>query len=205
VRPAVERLLRHVYIRRLASVPTPVYTTDYVTPFVNSWRELFAPLQGRAGLELLEVGTYEGRSLAWFLDNVATHPSARVTVIDRFLGPFIQVRYEHNLAIRPDRDKVTTLYGNSSYLWWNLPDEHFDVIYVDGGHWAGQVVVDAVMAWRKLAPGGILLFDDYEWRPDLATPDRPAAAIDAVLGLVAGEFTVLSRDYQLAIRKNGAR
>lgn len=182
-----------------------MYTTDYVTPFITSWTRLFEPLRGRADLKLLEVGTYEGRSLAWFLDHVATHPTARVTVIDQFLRkPFVQVRYEHNLAIRPDRAKVTTLYGHSSYLWWSLPDEHFDVIYVDGGHWAGQVLIDAVMAWRKLAPGGILLFDDYEWRPDLATPDRPQAAIDVALSLVDGQYTVLSRDYQLAIRKHGA-
>lgn len=201
IRTKTRRIQGQLWRWRLRNCHSPVYTTDYVSPFIDEWQLIFEPYLGLPSLRYLEVGTFEGRSLHWFLDFVLTDSNARAIVIDRFQRAATQARYEHNLALRHDRSKVTTLYGNSSSLWWDLPDDYYDLIYIDGGHWAGQVLIDAVMAWRKLAPEGILLFDDYEWRPDLALADRPRAAIDAFLELVTSQYTIVSSGYQLAIRK----
>jgi hypothetical protein len=55
-----------------------------------------------------------------------------------------------------------------------------DFIYVDGSHQAADVLSDAVLAWKLLKEGGVLIFDDYLWaryqdRPLL----NPKMAIDA--------------------------
>lgn len=44
-----------------------------------------------------------------------------------------------------------------------LPVNAFDFYYVDGSHVAPDVMADAVLGWRLLKPGGIMVFDDYEW------------------------------------------
>ena len=39
----------------------------------------------------------------------------------------------------------------------------FDFIYIDGSHMRVDVLLDAVLAWQLLKPGGIMALDDYEW------------------------------------------
>lgn len=196
-----ERIVASRYSRRLSRNPSAVFTQDYVSRFTELWEQLFAPFAGREGLRVLEIGTFEGRSLAWLLDHVATNPTSHVTVVDRFHSPLLQARFEHNLQVGGSADRVTTLSGNSSQILWGLPDASFDLVYVDGGHSAGQVLIDGVLGWRKLRSGGILLFDDYEWRQDLPIPDRPQAAIDAIVELIGLRGEVVHHDYQVAVRK----
>lgn len=33
------------------------------------------------------------------------------------------------------------------------------VVYIDGSHWAKDVLTDAVMAWRLLKEGGVMILD----------------------------------------------
>ena len=41
------------------------------------------------------------------------------------------------------------------------------------------VLVDAVLAWRMLRPGGVAIFDDYEWQATNPNPfERVAPALD---------------------------
>jgi Methyltransferase domain len=42
-----------------------------------------------------------------------------------------------------------------------VPDRLFDMIYVDAQHTFNEVKADAILAERKLKPGGILVFNDY--------------------------------------------
>jgi hypothetical protein len=39
----------------------------------------------------------------------------------------------------------------------------FDFIYIDGSHMRVDVLLDAVLAWQLLKPGGFMVLDDYEW------------------------------------------
>ena len=44
-----------------------------------------------------------------------------------------------------------------------LPLETYDIIYIDGSHATSDVLEDAVLSYRLLKPGGLLIFDDYHW------------------------------------------
>ena len=62
----------------------------------------------------------------------------------------------------------------------------FDLIYVDGGHYAPNVLEDAVLSYQILRKGGIMVFDDYLWEPHWIEPTErqahhmPKTAIDAL-------------------------
>ena len=79
-----------------------------------------------------------------------------------------------------------------------LQDDFFDIIFIDADHEPHSVIEDAVLAFRKLKKGGILIFDDYEW----GGPNMTKRGID---GFLSGyhkkiEKIGLQKD-QLFIRK----
>lgn len=51
--------------------------------------------------------------------------------------------------------------GDSSSNLRELPDAHFDWIYIDGDHSLSGVTRDVSVAVGKLRPGGFLVFNDY--------------------------------------------
>ena len=82
-----------------------------------------------------------------------------------------------------------------------VAQRRFDLAYVDGSHRAADVYSDAVLTWAVMAPGGIVIFDDYQW---LEAPDmmgNPKPGIDAFLTACIGQYRVLHHDYQVVIEK----
>jgi Methyltransferase domain len=56
---------------------------------------------------------------------------------------------------------VTVHEGSSHLTLESTEDEYFNMIYVDAEHTYAEVKRDAEIAVRKLAPQGILVFNDY--------------------------------------------
>jgi uncharacterized protein (DUF1800 family) len=52
-----------------------------------------------------------------------------------------------------------------------------------------------------LQHGGLLIFDDYAWQPELPPLDRPQMAIDAFLRAFSTEYELLHQEYQVIVRK----
>jgi hypothetical protein len=191
----------------------PVYERSYdFDPVLDTfshnipvWKELLAPYVGKPDVSYLEIGVWEGRSALWMLENVLTSPSARLTLIDILVTP----RWAANLDRSGRRDSVRMLVGESSKILLGLNPESFDIIYIDGSHWADDVLSDAVLSFALLKPGGILIFDDYCYDASTYGPDRdalpleqvPKAAIDAFLLAYGPRLEVLHRYYQVAVRK----
>jgi predicted O-methyltransferase YrrM len=139
---------------------------------------------------MLEIGSFEGRSTVWFLDNVLTHPSATIVCVDTF--EFGHARFDHNISVSGFAEKVRKLKGSSDLLIPSLPLESFDIVYVDGDHHAPNVLMDGVLSWYRLKPGGVMIFDD-DWMDKL--PDsRPQMAIDLFLKLFEGRHEILLRE-----------
>lgn len=148
-------------------------------------------LTGRPGLLFLEIGCFEGMATRWLVENVLTDPSSGIVVIDTFAGsPEFSTfgldasqsrrRFNANLAPWIADGRIEVIVGRSQYELLRLPaTPMFDFAYIDGSHAACDVIEDAVNAWTRLKPGGLLVFDDYVW--DGEGPDwaKPRAAIDA--------------------------
>jgi len=182
------------------------FTTNWFSHNIPVWQKVFAPFKGKPDLRYLEIGVYEGRSAIWMLENVLTHPTARLTGIDIFEGPY-KDRYLANLERSGSSDKATTVTGYSQLALRELPFNSFDIIYIDGSHAKDDVLEDAVLCWRLLKDGGVLIFDDYRWcgifilGTSDSFGDSCKPAIEPFVQCFDRHFEVIHNSYQLIVRK----
>jgi len=182
------------------------FTKDWFSANIPVWEKVLEPFKGKANVNYLEVGAYEGRSVIWMLENILTDSTARLTAIDIFQGPY-KDKYFKNIELSGSSDKVTTITNYSQLALRDLPFESFDIIYIDGSHAKCDVLEDAVLSWRLLKEGGLLIFDDYRYigtfnSGELGDPkDFPKTAIDIFVHCFENHFDVVHNAYQLILRR----
>lgn len=205
---ATKAELRHLitdsFQPQLLSI-TGRYTQDWFSYHEEHWLQHFGHLAGKPGLQAVEVGSYEGRSASWLIQNLLTGQGSRLVCVEPFQEYEGQEQnFDHNIALAGGEDKIVKLRGRSQQVLPYLPDESFDFIYVDGSHMVLDVLQDAAMCWRLLKPGGVIVFDDYE---HVLFPDdsgmSAGPAIRAFLSLLSGQHELLFQDWQVALRKGG--
>ncbi|MBI4129290.1 class I SAM-dependent methyltransferase [Candidatus Peregrinibacteria bacterium] len=193
----------------------PTFSQDWFTGHIPHWKRLLEEFVGRPALRFCEVGSFEGRSATWLLQNILTDPTARLTCIDTFVfraadythdvpAVDISARFDRNIAVTGAAYKVRKLVGPSRVILRTLPVGTFDFIYIDGSHRAPDVLTDAVLAWDLLKEDGMLLFDDYGFQALPEAVGNPSVAIDAFLHMYRGSYEILHRGWQLALRRSVA-
>lgn len=146
----------------------------------------------------VEIGTHEGRSATWLLTNILTHPDSRLTCLDIVEQPVL----EANLVATGSRQKVNVKIGESHDMLETIPTGTLDFAYIDGSHWACDVLEDAILTFRRVRCGGIIGFDDYLWNdPQFNQNGVPKPAIDAFLANFAHKLDILEHGYQVWVRK----
>jgi len=160
---------------------------------------------------VLEIGTFEGRTATWILENI---PNATLTIVEPDPGP----NFHHNLGRWFETGRLSLVDDYSYNALVGLRGNRYDLIYIDGDHNACGVLEDAVLAWRLLSTGGILLFDDYEmeirdpWfyishrefetaRHNGCMWIHPREAINTFLNLYKGQYEMYIDNYQIGIKK----
>ena len=192
---------------------------DYFSQNIGQWSKDLARFTAQPNLAFLEIGSFEGRSACWLLQNILTDDSSRMTCIDIFdqersQGAFDTTGLDSNLMSTEDRfdyniqqtgasHRVEKLKGNSHELLRSLPRSHYDFIYVDASHIAKDVLEDGVLAWPLLKTAGLLTFDDYEWRDEPDPLRCPKIAIDAFLQVYDGHYRIVHKSYQVTLEKLG--
>jgi len=175
-----------------------IFSSDWFSTLIPTWEKALQPYKGKEGIRYLEVGFYEGRSLFWMLDNILTHPSARATVIDITL----RKAFFENLLISGAVNKVNPIKGRSQDALRRLQKNSFDIIYIDGSHVAGDVLVDAALSWPLLKDNGTLIFDDYVYKTGAAPLElRPQVVIDAFITAYRNSLETLHFGRQCILRK----
>ena len=160
----------------------------------------------------LEIGSFEGRSAIWMLENILTNPESRLVCIDRWASwtndSFL--RLSKNLYASGHKDKVDIIKGKSQDYTRLLPKNSFDFIYVDGDHSPQAVLQDAIICFSLLKIGGIMALDDYMIGykyPDspgsLALEEKPKTTIDFFVQLFKDRLEVIYKDYQIWLTKTG--
>jgi predicted O-methyltransferase YrrM len=178
-----------------------IFSDDWFSHNIPLFEQFLGGLRERP-CRLLEIGSYEGRSAIWLINNIATHPSSLLETIDANEHP--SLRPNLNAAGRPG--KITFRLGKSVEVMRTLQLDAYDFTYIDGSHAAVNVIEDAVHAFRLIKKGGIIAFDDYLWDdPRFNTqghpPSRIKQAIDAFLAIYSDEVELLYRDYQVWVKK----
>jgi predicted O-methyltransferase YrrM len=176
-------------------------------PNIAPWCDTLSKTFDRTDpLRILEVGSWEGRSTLFLL---TYFPQGHLTAVDTWAGSEEQSHIPHDLEDRFDKNlspfagRLTKHKGASRIVLPQLLDEHqeFDLIYIDGSHFADDVLTDGINSWRLLRPGGVLIFDDLTWDQYPRVRDNPAWAIDLFLKYHAGEYKILNVTSQLALQK----
>ncbi len=195
------------------------FTTNWVGRHIPTWRKYLKPLYGKKNLQFLEIGSWEGRSACWFLQNILTHPTSSITCIDTFSGsldelrahqhlrkaiPTVEQHFDHNIRFLGASKRVRKIKADSQRALRSLPINSFDCMYIDGSHLAADVLTDAVLSWALLKTKGIMIFDDYRWKSVLAPRDpfmSPKLGIDTFRKIYCRQMKVLSIGTQLIVQK----
>ena len=196
------------------------FSSDWFSPHTPLWKEKLAIFSGMPDIQGLEIGSFEGRSAIWLLENILTHPTSHLTCVDKFemdsefreICEKMKLSIPHDLNIEECFDanilasgasqRITKRRGASNEVLRNLALNSFDFIYIDGSHTTRNVLRDAVLSWDLLKLNGILIFDDYRWNPfEEDVLMGPKKAIDAFMECFDGEYVLMHMDYQVMLRK----
>ncbi|MEG3847271.1 tetratricopeptide repeat protein [Microcoleus sp. herbarium19] len=173
------------------------FTQDWFTHNIPIWKRHLQHFAGIADFQVVEIGSFQGMSACWLLDNILTHPTAKITCIDLYF----QEHFKGNIAKTGVADKVIELKGYSQDLLVNLSSEYYDIAYVDGCHKPASALQDAILSWRLVKVGGLMIFDDYEFTfPDSPEQDTKIG-IDVFLEMFASQLEVVHKGYQLIVKK----
>ena len=198
------------------------FTKDWFSWAPQVWEQLIPLLpEGKTyacadyGIRrFLEIGSFEGRSAVWIMENMMREHDMLICV-DTWRGgeehgtenmTEVWDRFVNNMRVAfdkyPNRYYESFKTTSTNYLAGAISDEEeFDFIYIDGSHIARDVLTDACMAWQVLKPKGIMVFDDYLWGDPRDILHRPKVAIDAFVNMFAEEVEVVHSGYQLVVRK----
>jgi predicted O-methyltransferase YrrM len=195
---------RHFYGRAQGEMSVSYdFSHDWFSGNIRLFERFLSPLKGQP-CRLLEIGTHEGRSASWLIDNIASHPLSLLETIDICENE----KLRPNLAATGQPSKAIFHLGASVEVLRRLSFDTYDFIYVDGSHSTVNVLEDAVHAFRLLKTGAIMAFDDYLWDKPRSICDpkwnqhgTPKEAIDAFLKVYSHEIELLHRGYQVWIRK----
>ena len=147
------------------------------------------PVDRTKPIQYLEIGAFHGLNTSSVGVSYAAHPDSRMHVIDPWeqyseypeydnekLNEAFE-NFKYNISINNLSNKTIVHRGYSNEILLTLPDNSFDMIYIDGNHEPEYVLEDAVLAFRKLKVDGYMIFDDYGW----AGPDLTQRGIDAFI------------------------
>jgi len=118
------------------------------------------------GSNVVEVGVYEGKSLAYFMvEMLRANKSFNVYAVDSFTfndeqtNENIEVVFRRNLA--SVIDKVNVIKGDSGLSAEQFEDESIDFLFLDADHVKSRVYSD-IRAWLpKIKKNGIISGHDY--------------------------------------------
>lgn len=191
----------------------PNFTTDWFSSAEQVFSMCLEHFKGKDNLQFLEIGTFEGRSAIWLLDNILTGKNCKITCVDTFKGTNefnekalnvegLEQKFRDNM--KPYLGKYRLIKGDSQMVM--REPEHlnrYDMIYIDGSHEASDTLEDIIINYKNLKNKGYMIFDDYMWNwnqlPDYRTPK---IAVDAVLSCFKPRIKVIQVTWKsLVIQK----
>ena len=143
---------------------------------VNNWFGLIPEPSDNQPINYLEIGAFYGANLISFGESYyGKHKDTKLHCIDPWIDYDEYPEYKgkqdsiynsfcQNIKKNNMEGKVIVHRGFSNEEIPKLPDNHFDIIYIDGNHEPQFIIEDAVLSFRKLKVNGYLIFDDYGWQ-----------------------------------------
>ncbi len=201
------------------------FSVDWFSGNIPVWTPLLDQLKPR---KILEIGSFEGKSACFLIDYLSKDSDIELHCVDTWEGGIehkqggtvqqemseVEERFRHNIkvAIGSSNKKVSLQIhkGFSDVKLANLISEgfasHFDLVYIDGSHQAPDVLIDAVLSFKLLRVGGLVIFDDYLWEEALPGGTDllrcPKPAVDAFTNIFMRKVKIIRAPlYQLYAQK----
>jgi predicted O-methyltransferase YrrM len=191
------------------------FRADWTSWHFPNWIKLLAPFRERP-VRMLEIGSWEGRSALFFLNYL---PRMQLTCVDTFAGGqehqeaaaadpqeaemlrMVESRFDANTGDFSERIEKIKAPSVDALIQLGVAERRFDIAYIDGGHRAREVYADSALTWPLMAPGGLIIFDDYQWHEMPDPMDNPMPGVDAFLRSIESQYRIVLADYQVAIVK----
>lgn len=179
-------------------IDNPKYTMNWIA-HLPKWLPFVSHLKG-SPISYLEVGSSQGQSARWVIENIAVHPSSKIYCVDHWIDKQTESMFDHNLKGMIGSN-VIKMKGRSEDQLRNIRKQ-FDLIYVDGSHLARDVFIDAALCWGLLKLDGVMVFDDYQYSREAGGYlCEPRQAIDPFLECFGPFLEVLHKEQQVIVRK----
>ena len=184
------------------------------TWFINSeiHRFLFNHLEQLKVNKMLEIGCFEGLSTVFFADNFLDNVNSSLTCVDPFLTidnndhsqllNNVESYFDQNILVckNTDKIKVHKITSDAFFTAMRLCESNnqtYNFIYIDGCHETDFIKRDMENSFNVLETGGIMWMDDYLGGVNNQIKDT----MDKFLDKYSGQYEVIHRGYQLAIKK----
>lgn len=144
------------------------YTNRWFDRNINISMKMLTNILANKPIRILEVGTHEGKSAIWMLENLCKHKDARLTSIDSYtkddpdVKPDTYENFCYNIDLCTEKEKFNQIIGDKKDVMSKLIEENkaYDLIYLDTTTDMESVFIDIINADKLLVQHGILLLDD---------------------------------------------
>jgi predicted O-methyltransferase YrrM len=181
------------------------FTTNWFTHKIPLLTRMLNEFKGKSDVTYLEIGTFEGRSALWTLENILTHPTDRAIIIDGFEENTYKT-FTSNVNLSGESNKFKIMSGLSTDKIKELPSNSVDFAYIDGSGKGIVMLSDIVSTWNLLKVNGIIIISRYALNAHLREalelqPQDPGPyeAIDAFMKLYKPYIKTLAFEENLAI------
>jgi predicted O-methyltransferase YrrM len=189
------------------------FSSDWVSRKISVWCRVLGPWRNHP-IRIVEIGSWEGRSALFFL---RFFPHACITCIDTFAGGADQVdnpecatevpetegRFDRNLARYAARVEKIKSRSVPALEALAAAGRQFELAYIDGSHLSADVMDDTLRTWPLVVPGGVVIWDDYDWGRDRPLAERPQPAVDKFLAARTDRARLLARGSQMIVERLG--
>lgn len=168
-------------------------------------------LDKKSKYNILEIGSFEGLSACGFSDNILDHPESTLDCVDPFIlsgtnskitTKCVTLKTEELFRKNIDSSKHSkkiTLHKMTSDQYFLTNKKLFNFIYIDGCHEPEFIKNDMENCFDCLEHNGIMWMDDYGGN---TTEDgKIKIYMDNFLEKYKGQYNIIHKNYQLAIRK----
>ena len=186
-----------------------IYTNNWFNRNIDISMKLLKAIFNNKKVNILEIGSHEGRSTVWMLENLCDKEGSTFTSIDPYLtgdetSPVTSQTYQnfrHNTSICKNREKLNQYVSLSQDILPKLIKEEklYDIIYVDGSHKQEDVLFDLNHSDQLLRKGGVILMDDvgFDWNKS----DGVIGALKTFMWNSTGRYQLILKEYQCALQK----
>lgn len=188
---------------------------------LHHWKKFIDDYKDKK-INCLEIGSHEGQSAIFFLKKLLLNKDSTLLCCDPWIkshwlnikgnesGLCYEDIFDFNIKNNDIDKKITKYYGTNDKLY--IDDlfkniEYFDIIYIDDIHTEKSTRLNIENCWKKLKVGGLMIFDDYNYK--LANYDEEKAKFFCEpVKLVVDEFInnnnnieVIHEEYQKIIKR----